>query len=379
MTDFAGGRIEAFVGPPELGAAHDLERAIVDFIGRAQVSLDIAVQELDSEPIAQAILDARAKGIRVRMFLEQDYLLSKKPPVIRRVGVETEAEAILRAQWTELRRRRETRTNREILSALLRCAVDVKADLNPEIFHQKFIVRDVGRGPTAALLSGSANFTDTDTHRNLNNVVVFHDPRIAAAYAKEFEQLRRGNFGRREHGDTPVTYNLGGIPVRVLFAPDHTPELEIVKQMLKATERVDFAVFTFAGSSGIDDAMLILAAARRKVRGALDPGQGIKKWAATAWLDAGDIELYFPRRRPEFGKLHHKVMVVDEAIVVAGSFNYTAPANEVNDENIFVLGSPYDLPPKKGGPVDHDRCAELARFFRTEIDRIIEGSERYRP
>ena len=32
-------------------------------------------------------------------------------------------------------------------------------------------------------------------------------------------------------------------------------------------------------------------------------------------------------------------MVIDEQIVVAGSFNYTQPANDYNDENLFVLGS----------------------------------------
>jgi hypothetical protein len=31
------------------------------------------------------------------------------------------------------------------------------------------------------------------------------------------------------------TYDLAGVPVRVLFAPDHTPELEIVKQLLKGS------------------------------------------------------------------------------------------------------------------------------------------------
>ncbi len=35
-------------------------------------------------------------------------------------------------------------------------------------------------------------------------------------------------------------------------------------------------------------------------------------------------------------------MVIDTRIVVAGSFNYTAPANEYNDENLFVIGSPHE-------------------------------------
>jgi hypothetical protein len=49
-----------------------------------------------------------------------------------------------------------------------------------------------------------------------------------------------------------------------------------------------------------------------------------------------------------------------------------SPANNYNDENIFVLGSPYaDLPKSEGGPTDPVECAALTGFFRSEIDRII--------
>ncbi len=37
-------------------------------------------------------------------------------------------------------------------------------------------------------------------------------------------------------------------------------------------------------------------------------------------------------------KIHHKLMVVDERLTIVGSFNYTAPATTLNDENIIVLG-----------------------------------------
>ncbi|GAA3142189.1 phospholipase D-like domain-containing protein [Planomonospora alba] len=385
MATFAGGLIEAFVGPRELGAADDLEHVIIDFIGGARHSLDIAVQELDSEPIAQAVLDARFRGVSVRMVLEQDYLVSPKPPAVTVREGEDEAAARRRVQWGEETGRRSLEPNRRILAALLRCNVDVKADYNPAIFHQKFIIRDhrvrsrrERALPTAAILSGSANFTGTDCHRNLNHVVVFHDPRICREYATEFDRMRAGLFGRGAHGRVPDAYNLGGVPVKVLFAPDHAPELEIMKQMLKAAVRVDFAVFTFSGSSGIDDAMIALAEAGRTVTGAMDPGQGAQRWAATHDLDRARIELYFPRREPAFGKLHHKLMVIDEAVVIAGSFNYTAPANNYNDENIFVIGSPYpDLPASEGGPADPAACAGLARFFRAEIRRIEAAGERF--
>jgi hypothetical protein len=42
---FAEGKIEAFVGPTELGASDDLEQVMTGFIGEAEESLDIAVQE----------------------------------------------------------------------------------------------------------------------------------------------------------------------------------------------------------------------------------------------------------------------------------------------------------------------------------------------
>ncbi len=381
MTDFAGRLIQAFVGPRELGAADDLEAIVVDFIAAAEDSLDVAVQELDSLLIAQALIDARWRGVAVRVVLEQDYLQDEEELKADPRPGETEQDARVRVQWRQ-DPPRELDINRDILAALLRNRVHVSADYNPRIFHQKFIVRDYRRGtrPRSALLTTSANFTHTDTHTNLNHLVIFSDTRICKLYAEEFAQLNSGEFGRGRHGRVPRAFNLGGVPVKVLFAPDHAPEQELVKQILKSTERVDFAVFTFSGSSTVDDAMILARRAGRVVRGALDPGQAGQRWAATRWLHDAGVELFLPRRRRPFRKLHHKLMVVDHATVVAGSFNYTAPANDYNDENLFVCGSPYpDLPDDEGGPVDPDRCAELATFFRAEIDRIIAGSLPYQP
>ena len=387
MAVFAGGKIEAYLGPDDLRGPDDLERVIVDFIGGAKRSLDIAVQELDSVPIAQAILDARWRGVDVDLFLEQDYLRSNlkgkrnQPPErpIAKVG-ETPADALFRTQWLD--DETELAQNRRILSALLRSDVQVRGDYNPKIFHQKFVLRDY-RGqatPTSALLTGSANFTVTDTHTNLNHLVIFRSAFVCRQYEVEVAQLREGSFGRRAHGDVPKVYDLGGVPVKILFAPDHTPELEIVKQMLKGEKEIVFAIFTFAGSSGIDDAMLALAKGGMKIRGVLDRGQASQNWAAPQWLKHKNIELFVPKRSGDFAKLrklHHKLMVIDERIVVAGSFNYTEPANAYNDENIFVLGSTHKE--VEGITVAPDPCRDLGRHLKAEIERIIALSEPYVP
>ncbi|MBU1192061.1 MAG: phospholipase [Gammaproteobacteria bacterium] len=386
MTAFAQGKIEAFCGPTELGAPDDLEQVVSDFIRGAKKTLDIAVQELDNEVIAQALLDAALKGVRIRMFMEQDYLCAASPPKPTPKAGQTVRDARLEVQWEETRRPKTLKTNRDILAALLRCGVDVKADLNPKIFHQKFIVRDYRGGRSlgrAGLLTGSTNFTTTGTHKNLNHVILFHDYRVARAYAAEFEELMGGTFGalRSREEILPKTINIKGVPVRVLFAPDDHPELEIIKQMLKARARLDFAIFTFAGSSGIDDALIMLHLAGIDIQGVLDAMQGGQDWAATHWLHDEGIEVFLSDRLklPGLGKLHHKLMVIDDDIVIAGSMNYTAPANEYNDENIFVLGNPYDLSKSEGGPVDHLECKAIAAFFRNEIERIVAHSTRFEP
>ena len=111
----------------------------------------------------------------------------------------------------------------------------MRTDFNPSIFHQKFIVRD-----SDALLTGSTNFTNTGTTQNLNHLIVIEDRQVAKIYNREFTEIRQGRFGRRNegHDEKPPEVVVSNVPVRVLFAPDHNPEMDIMKQMLKAQRSI---------------------------------------------------------------------------------------------------------------------------------------------
>jgi phosphatidylserine/phosphatidylglycerophosphate/cardiolipin synthase-like enzyme len=389
MAAFAGGKIEAYAGPADLGGPDDLEQVILDFIGGAKESLDIAVQELDNEAIAKAILAARWRGVSVKIVLEQSYLreedlTTKNPPA--------EGKALEEWEWDASNGGHAV--NRRIATALLQSDVDLKLDFNPKIFHQKFIVRDY-RGkakPASALLSGSTNFTDTGCHKNLNHIFVFHDSGVCREYANQFAEIERGEFGPRGLGGAPPVFDLNGVPVSVLFAPDNAPEQEVIKQVLKAKKDIEFAIFTFAGSSAIDDALLMAARADCQVTGALDRGQASFEWAAPQakaeepggvppWLSRSNIDLYVPRRDSGVNKLHHKLMAIDHSTVLAGSFNYTNPANRLNDENLFVVGCPYPhFPDDDQKQVDTAACKQIVDYMRTEIDRIVKDlCERWPP
>ena len=55
----AVGNIEIYMGPDSLEAPDDLEAVILQVIEGARDILDIAVQERESRPITQAIIDGR--------------------------------------------------------------------------------------------------------------------------------------------------------------------------------------------------------------------------------------------------------------------------------------------------------------------------------
>jgi phosphatidylserine/phosphatidylglycerophosphate/cardiolipin synthase-like enzyme len=346
--DFLNGRLQAFLGPPGAAGAHDdLEKEIIDFIDKSQHTLDIAVQEIDNPRIAAAIdRAARRKRpgtdrfIRVRLVTEGDYLKEAKPvdPPDKQVSLDT---------------------NRKHFTTLLRGAVDAKIDFNPRIFHHKFIIRDWGE-TGEAVLTGSTNFTTTGTHRNLNHVVIFHDIGVAAAYQSEFDQLRDGIFGERSPKLTttdPLTLDIEGSQVQIMFSPDNNPELRIVNEILKAQSSAYFMMFTFAKSTTIDDALITkLQGGNFDVVGVLDGGQSAHSWSPHKTLLNAGARL---RREtlPNNGKLHHKLMVLDDHTVIGGSFNFTGPANQYNDENLFLVRDP-----------------SVAAFFKAEVKRVFDSS-----
>ena len=343
------GNIELYMGPSQVGGKDNLLSAIVEFIDGAKKRLFIAVQELDSRPIVEAIIRARQRKVLVKLVIEADYLRAK-----------TALQNPFMAGGPH-------ESNRILHDAVLRAKIKVNSDFNPKIFHQKFIVRD-----SKSVLTGSTNFTDTGTSANLNHIVIIHDEAIAKIYNKEFREIQQGHFGKLNEGHDPKPKEVmvSNVRVKTLFAPDHNPEMEIMKQIAKAKTRVDFAIFTFAESSGIDDQLILAKQAGITVRGALFKSQANQKWSAKEMLKNAGLELYLvprsglPSPRPR--KLHHKLMVIDEQLIIAGSFNYTGPANKLNDENMIIIG---DLKSEKQDSIQKQK--KLARYALDEIDRLI--------
>src|SRR6266508_2445500 len=105
------GSVEFYAGPTVLGGPDVLDAVIRDFIDGAAKTLLVAVQQLDSRSIAEAILAAKKKPkMHVQVILEGDYLIEDPP---------------LADPWALTGDYEEDRV---IYAALLRAGVDVVSD-----------------------------------------------------------------------------------------------------------------------------------------------------------------------------------------------------------------------------------------------------------
>jgi hypothetical protein len=84
---------------------------------------------------------------------------------------------------------------------------------------------------------------------------------------------------------------------------------------------------------------------------------------------AGAVHTRSPVRTSQAQELDEKV--------VAGSFNYTKVANEINDENIFVPGSVFSE--VEGVEVGASPSRALAKHMKAEIERIIANNKKFTP
>ena len=123
--------------------------------------------------------------------------------------------------------------------------------------------------------------------------------------------------------------------------------LELVRG---AEESVLFMAYSFTDDD-LAQAMLERAEAGVLVRGVFDEGQAKSNLGGEyeRLLENGvDVRLDGNRRG-----MHHKVILIDDRIVVTGSYNFSNNAKTRNDENTLIVHS-----------------AEVAALYREEFERV---------
>jgi phosphatidylserine/phosphatidylglycerophosphate/cardiolipin synthase-like enzyme len=163
-------------------------------------------------------------------------------------------------------------------------------------------------------------------------------------------------FGSNTRAATPnPRVVLGSVPVETYFSPDDKVSDKVIQALSQARTSIDFMVYSFT-SDPIAGVVLERGAAGVQVRGVFDQSQARENQGSEhqKLVDAGhDIRI-----DGISGLLHHKVFIIDSAVVITGSYNFSANAEKKNDENLVILYDP-----------------ALARQFLAEFERVYGSAQ----
>jgi phosphatidylserine/phosphatidylglycerophosphate/cardiolipin synthase-like enzyme len=290
---------------------------IVEAIDAARLSVDVAAYSLSLNSVRYALIRAHERGATVRVVMESSNMDRSDP------------------------------------QRLIEAGIPVIGDNRDGLMHDKFIILD-----KSEVWVGSMNFTDGGAYEDNNNLMRIRSVKMVENYLKEFEEMFLDNkFGEDVLPETPnPSITIEGTQIDTFFSPDDGVLAALVPVLESAQESIYFLAYSFT-SNQLGEIVRQKAEAGLTISGVMDDEQ-VRSNQGTEFdpFRQADLDV---RLDGIDGLMHHKVFIVDEKIVVMGSYNFSQSAEERNDENLLII---YD-------PV-------IAEQFLFEFQRVHEQSQR---
>jgi len=272
--------------------------ALAYAIQEARISVDVAVYALNLWEIRDALLDAQDRGIQIRMVIDNDNI------------DEPEVQALIEAK------------------------IPVVGDQSESLMHNKFFVLD-----RFEVWTGSMNPTLSGAFYDNNNMVRIRSPKLAETYLDEFEEMFvDGIFSRGSMTKSPQPEILiDRTRVEIYFSPEDEIAERIIELINASQESIYFLAYSFT-SDDIAEAMIDQAGIGIYVGGVMDSTQ-YKSNIGTEYerLLMGGVDVRLDGNPDD---MHHKVIIIDKSIVITGSYNFSASAEDKNDENVLIIHNP---------------------------------------
>jgi phosphatidylserine/phosphatidylglycerophosphate/cardiolipin synthase-like enzyme len=313
------------------GKAHaqtNLLQKLLDRIQAATVSIDCAVYSLFGNVgnlVADALLKAKERGVKVRMIVEKDNLSGSTGTTF----YQTIGQNI---PWI---------------------ADDYDtANAGVGLHHNKFFVFDYRGGAPEKIWvwTGSWNPTDPGTEHDMQNAIEIQDQALAGAFTAEFNEMwgsdtdtpnaAQSRFGPRKTDNTPHLFNIGGVQVECYFSPSDRTTSKIINTLNKAQYSINVAMLTLTRTD-IASTLKAKKDAGVRVRGVLDNGTDSN--SQYNFLRQSGIDIRLDPNPTAL--LHHKYALVDAEqdssttahYVITGSHNWTTAAEDRNNENVLII------------------------------------------
>lgn len=270
------------------------------FIDRARSTLDVCGFEINNEVIIDFIVRAHRRGVRVRVATETDYLNELGPRTFRAEGI------------------------------------PVISDNREPLMHNKFIIVD-----NHEVWTGSFNFTENCAYKNNNNGVQIVHPKLAANYTEKFRWFwEYHKFGGKPYPSARIPYPVfrteDGIVIENYFSTHDHVDQKVIARISAARQSLKFMAFSFT-HDGIARAVTERADAGVKVAGVVETRQVSKSSEFDRLSHHRNVDVLLDGNKYQ---MHHKVFIIDDEVVVAGSYNFSSSATHDNDENCVILHDP---------------------------------------
>jgi phosphatidylserine/phosphatidylglycerophosphate/cardiolipin synthase-like enzyme len=274
-----------------------VEENLTYLLNNAQSTIDGAMFELNLQNVADALIAAHQRGVRVRIVYDNEH--TEDDPQMQQ---------------------------------LIDAGISATPDERSAYMHNKFLVID-----GEIVWTGSLNITINDAYKNNNNALAFVSRELAQNYTTEFEEMFSGQFGPTSPANTPYPgTQVGDIWVETYFAPEDEPLLQLLSVTAEAQHTIHFMAFSYTDYD-LAKVMMDRADAGVEVVGIYESrGANTEASECPTLLEHG-LDVRLDGNPATF---HHKVVIIDGAIVATGSFNYSTNAATSNDENLLIIHSP---------------------------------------
>jgi phosphatidylserine/phosphatidylglycerophosphate/cardiolipin synthase-like enzyme len=291
--------IHAYFTDPSITGQNSPGRAIIDAlisdINAATESIDVAMYNFTLKEVSEALIKASQRGVAVRIVVDSDALQKLDLSLLKRVGIYAMGD------------RRES------------------------LMHNKYVIID-----SRILWTGSLNLTSSGSTNDENVMVRLVSNELAGNYRPKFNEMAsEDKFGPDSRSKTQKTrFDLNGIPVENYFSPEDTIDTRLVDLVGSAKESVHILAYSFT-LDRLADALVKADKNGVEVRGVFDRESAEENTGADYFsLKKSGLDVHLDG---ESGLMHMKVIIVDNKTVAFGSYNFTASAENKNDENVLVI------------------------------------------
>ncbi|MFI3301183.1 MAG: phosphatidylserine/phosphatidylglycerophosphate/cardiolipin synthase family protein [Candidatus Gastranaerophilales bacterium] len=298
----------------------------LDRINSAENSIDIAAYSWSKNVILEtALKNAKARGVRIRLVYDETKSGNKF-----KYGFKNLVDIVEVSQSDR----------------------SIKPSETAKLMHNKFVIFDEN-----ITMTGSMNFTGTGLSGFNSNVVIFvKSSEIASQYKKEFEQMLDGKFHSRKIEFVPQTVRFDGLSITPLFSPKNKIVSRYYLSLIGEAKNYIYLPTFIITHNDVVEALIDAVNRGVDVKMVIDATSAINFEDKIIKLRENGVIV---KSENYAGKMHSKILIIDDNVVAIGSMNLSYSGENLNDENILIIEN-------------EDIAKRVKRYFEYTYDSIAE-------